>query len=114
MRVSHSTSDLPALSRGPVLEAKPIPTRANLNSLHRHLHITGGQSIIVRQNQLLRPVVAEGGFAVAADDVECVEDVGGVFAREAVEVEVEGVEAGAQVAALLIVPDEGPCRGRYR
>ena len=38
---------------------------------------------------------------------EGVEDVGGVCAGEAVEVEVEGVEAGAQVAALFIVPDEG-------
>ena len=44
---------------------------------------------------------------MAADDGEGVEDVGGVFAGEAVEVEVEGVEAGAQVAALFLVPDEG-------
>ena len=44
---------------------------------------------------------------MAADDGEGVEDVGGVFAGEAVEVEVEGVEAGAQVAALFFVPDEG-------
>ena len=51
--------------------------------------------------------MAEGGFVVAADDGEGVEDVGGVVAGEAVEVEVEGVEAGAQVAALFIVPDEG-------
>ena len=51
--------------------------------------------------------MAEGGFVVAADDGEGVEDVGGVCAGEAVEVEVEGVEAGAQVAALFFVPDEG-------
>ena len=44
---------------------------------------------------------------MAADDGEGVEDVGGVCAGEAVEVEVEGVEAGAQVAALFFVPDEG-------
>ena len=44
---------------------------------------------------------------MAADDREGVEDVGGVVAGEAVEVEVEGVEAGAQVAALFFVPDEG-------
>ena len=52
-------------------------------------------------------VGAEGGFVVAADDGEGVEDVGGVCAGEAVEVEVEGVEAGAQVAAFFLVPDEG-------
>ena len=44
---------------------------------------------------------------MAADDGEGVEDVGGVIAGKAVEVEVEGVEAGAQVAALFFVPDEG-------
>ena len=44
---------------------------------------------------------------MAADDGEGVEDVGGVSAGEAVEVEVEGVEAGAQVAAFFFVPDEG-------
>ena len=54
------------------------------------------------------------------------EDVIGVVAAEAVEVEVERVEPGAQVAALLFVPDERravvaeiagerpPCRGRCR
>ena len=52
-------------------------------------------------------VGAEGGFVVAAHDGEGVEDVGGVCAGEAVEVEVEGVEAGAQVAAFFFVPDEG-------
>ena len=41
---------------------------------------------------------------MAADDGEGVEDVGGVCAGEAVEVEVEGVEAGAEVAALLRRP----------
>ena len=34
-------------------------------------------------------------------------DVVGVVAGEAVEMEVEGVEPGAQVTALLLVPDEG-------
>ena len=51
-------------------------------------------------------VVAEGGFVAAADDGEGVEHVGGVLAGEDVEVEVEGVEAGARVAGLLVVPDE--------
>ena len=43
--------------------------------------------------------VGEGGLVAAADDGEGVEVVGGVGAGEAVEVEVEGVAAGAQVAA---------------
>ena len=42
---------------------------------------------------------------MATDDGEGVEDVGGVCAGEAVEVEVEGVEAGALVAAFFFVPD---------
>ena len=46
-------------------------------------------------------------FVFAADDGEGAQDVGGVIAGEAVEVEVEGVEAGAEVAALLFVPAEG-------
>ena len=63
---------------------------------------------------------------MAADDGECVEDVGGVLAGEDVEVEVEGVEAGAQVAGFLVALDDrravvaegrelrGPCRGLCR
>ena len=83
--------------------------QSRLDSLHRHLNIriAGVKSIVIGQNHLLRPVGAEGGFVVAADDGEGVEDVGGVIAGEAVEVEVEGVEAGAQVAALFFIPDEG-------
>ena len=50
-------------------------------------------------------VVAEGGFVVA-DDGEGVGDAGGVCAGEAVEVEVEGVEAGAQVAGFLVALDD--------
>ena len=49
----------------------------------------------------------QGGLVVVADDGEGVEDVGGVGACEAVEVEVEGVEAGAQVKALLFFDAEG-------
>ena len=42
-----------------------------------------------------------------ADDWEDVEDVFGGVPRQAVEVEIEGVEADAEVAAFLFVPDEG-------
>ena len=50
-------------------------------------------------------VVDEGGFVVA-DDGEGVEGVGGVLAGEDVEVEVEGVEVGAQVAGFLVALDD--------
>ena len=43
--------------------------------------------------------VAELGLVVAFDDGEGGEDVVGVVPVEAVEVEVEGVEAGSEVAA---------------
>ena len=52
-------------------------------------------------------VVAELGLVLALDDGEGGEDVGGVVPVEAVEVEVEGVEAGSEVAAGFLVPGEG-------
>ena len=69
--------------------------------------VFGGEGVEVGEDHGFGAVVAEGGFVVAADDGEGVEDVGGGVAGEAVEVEVEGVEAGAQMAALFFVPDEG-------
>src|SRR3546814_4995904 len=42
-----------------------------------------------------------------ADDGEGVEDVGGLVAVQAVQVEVQRVEAGDAVAAVFGVPDEG-------
>ena len=60
-----------------------------------------------RQDQVAGAVAVEGFFVFAADYGEGVEDVAGVVAAQAVEVEVEGVEPGAQVAALLFVPDKG-------
>src|SRR3546814_2118784 len=42
-----------------------------------------------------------------ADDGEGVEDVGGLVAFQAVQVEVQRVEAGDAVAAVFGVPDEG-------
>ena len=61
--------------------------------------VAGGEGVVVGEDHVFGAAVAEGGLVVAADDGEGVEDVGGVGAGEAVEVEVEGVEAGAQVAA---------------
>ena len=49
---------------------------------------------MVGEDHFFGAVVAEGGFVVAANNGEGVEGVGGVLAGEAVEVEVEGVEAG--------------------
>ena len=78
---------------------------SRFGALDRHLNVrvAGGEGVVVGEDHVFGAVVAEGGFVVAADDGEGVEDVGGVCAGEAVEVEVEGVEAGAQ----LFVPDEG-------
>ena len=45
--------------------------------------------------------MAEGGLVLALDDGEGGEDVGGGVSVEAVEVEVEGVEAGSKVATLF-------------
>lgn len=46
-------------------------------------------------------------LVVAPGDGEGVQDVGGVILIEAVEDEVQGVQAGAEMAALLHVPAEG-------
>ena len=85
------------------------PSHDKLDGLGCYLNIrvAGGEGVVVGEDHGFGAVVAEGGFVVAADNGEGVEDVGGVCAGEAVEVEVEGVEAGAQVAALFFVPDEG-------
>ncbi len=74
------------------------PGRASLNSYVSD-GVAGGEGVVIGEDHVFGAVVAEGGLVVAADDGEGVEDVGGVCAGEAVEVEVEGVEAGAQVAA---------------
>ena len=80
-----------------------------MHPLHRHprLRIPRRQRIHIRQRHIAGAVCSEGGFIFAADDGEGVEDVFGVVSRQAVEVEVERVEAGAEVAAFLFVPDEG-------
>ena len=67
--------------------------RENLDGLGRYFHIriAGGEGVVVGEDHGFGAVVGEGGFVVAADDGEGVEDVGVVFAGEAVEVEVEGV-----------------------
>ena len=51
--------------------------------------------------------MAEGFFVFAARAEEGVEHVAGGVPRQAAEVEVEGVEAGAQMAAFVVVPGEG-------
>ena len=68
--------------------------------------VAGGQGVHVGEDEVAGAVAAACGLILAADDREGVEDVGGVLAGQAVEVEIEGVEAGAQVAALLRVPGE--------
>ena len=80
------------------------PSHDKLDGLgcYVNIRIAGVEGVVVGEDHVFGAVVAEGGFVVAADDGEGVEDVVGVVAGEAVEVEVEGVEAGAQVAALLL------------
>ena len=84
------------------------PSHDKLDGLGRYLNIriAGGEGVVVGEDRGFGAVVGEGGFVVAADDGEGVEDVGGVLAGEDVEVEVEGVEAGAQVAGFLVASDD--------
>ena len=75
---------------------------------HSEVCVSGGEGVHVGEDELLGAVAAvELGLVFALDDGEGVDDVGGVGAVEAVEVEVERVEAGAEVAAGFLVPGEG-------
>ena len=104
-------ADRHAVSLTPTL--LPLP-------LHRHqrFRIAGCQGIHVGQDQGLRAVVAEGFFVLAAHDGESVEHVSHVVPRQPVEMEVEGVEAGAQGAAAnsrwsgMSSLSGAPCWGR--
>ena len=86
--------------------------------------VAGLEGVHVGVDEVAGAVASIRGLVLAADDGEGAQDVAGILSRDAVEVEVEGVQAGAQVAALFFVPDEGraarspgrgrtaPCRGR--
>ena len=81
---------------------------AKRRSLHRHhrLGIPVGEGVHVRQHEVPGAVGAERRLVLPPDDGEGAQDVVRVVVVEAVEVEIERVKAGAQVAALLIVPGE--------
>ena len=74
---------------------------------HHCFSVSGGEGVHVGEDEVAGAVVAEGGFVFTADDGEGVQHVLRVFLGQAVEVEVERVKSGAQVAAFLFVPDEG-------
>src|SRR3546814_1953010 len=69
--------------------------------------VAGGEGGHVAQHQVAGAVAAEGTLVGVADDGEGVEYVGGLVAVQAVQVEVQRVEAGDAVAAVFGVPDEG-------
>ena len=48
--------------------------------------------------------MAEGFFVLAADDGKSAEHVTSIVPRQAVEVEIEGIKAGAQVVAIIVGP----------
>ena len=80
-----------------------------MRSLNRYLRVgvASRKGVHVGEDEVAGAVVAEGGFVFPADDGEGVRHVFRVFPGQAVEVEVERVEAGAQVAAFFFIPDEG-------
>ena len=67
------------IARGPGFGAELIPSREKLDGLGRYVNIriAGGEGVVVGEDHGFGAVVAEGGFVVAADDGEVVEDVGG-------------------------------------
>ena len=79
-------------------------------SLQRHsgFGVAGCEGVHVGKDTVFGAVAAELGLVVALDDGGSGEDVGGVVAGEAVEVEVVGVEAGGKpsvVSSIAGVPD---------
>ena len=56
--------------------AKHIPSRHNPYGLDRYVNIriAGGEGVVVGEDHSFGAVVGEGGFVVAADDGEGVED----------------------------------------
>ena len=79
-------------------------------SLQRHsgVGVSGGEVAHLGKDTVFGAVAAELGLVVALDDGGSGEDVGGVVAGEAVEVEVVGVEAGGKpsvVSSIAGVPD---------
>ena len=82
-------------------------TRIGLYSAIRDVGVAGCEGVHVGKDKGFGAVVAELGLVVALDDGEGGEDVGGVVPVEAVEVEVEGVEAGAEVAAEALELGDG-------
>jgi len=87
------------------LQIALIPIDRGLKRLNRHygLGIAGGEGVHVGEDEVTGAVAAEGGFVFLADDGEGVQYVLRVFPGQAVEVEVERVEAGTQMAAFLFV-----------
>ena len=65
-----------------------------LNRYHR-LGVSGGEGVHVGEDEVAGAIVAEGGFVFTVDYGESVQHVLRVFLGQAVEVEVERVEAGA-------------------
>ena len=78
--------------------------------------ISCGEGVHVGEDEVAGAVGAELGLVLAADDGEGAEDIVGVIAGKAVEVEVEGVEAGPQVASPLssFQTKGGPSQPRSR
>src|SRR3546814_2457758 len=66
--------------------------------------VAGGEGGHVAQHQVAGAVAADGTLVGVADDGEGVEYVGGLVAVQAVQVEVQRVEAGDAVAAVFGVP----------
>ena len=88
----HKVAFLPSLEQ-PQSLFQPEP-RTLLNR-HHGFGVAGGEGVHVGQDEVAGAVAAESGLVLFAHDGEGVQHVAGVLTGEAVEVEVEGVEAGA-------------------
>ena len=75
-----------------------IPVDSRRLHSHHGIGIAGSEGVHVGQNHPFGAVAAKLGFVFPANDGKGVQHVAGVLTGEAVEV-VEGVEAGARVAA---------------
>ena len=73
---------------------------------HLGFWVSSGQCIHVGQDQIPSAVSTKLGLVFPLHDWERAQHVISVIAPEAVKVEIQSVEAGAQVSALLLIPSE--------
>src|SRR5690625_4037666 len=65
---------------------------------------SGSHTVVLREDQLLRPIRAVGGFVLALDDWEGVENVVGVVSGDPVQMEEQRIQLRPDNSPPLLIP----------